>query len=144
MSPRTQHLSTVVQLPRQGRCLAFAATTTTAWVDLKAEVASASAVTGRAGRPWCGCFVAIQADGADVYVALTTGNASPANDLDPATNSANSSTPGTEVCMKIPDGQTIHTWIEEGSARYLAHRTGSGSGQIRIWPSSRKENFNLE
>ena len=81
---------------------------------------------------------------ADVYVALTTGAASPANDLDPTTDSADSETPGTEVGMKIPDGQTVHVWIEEGTYRYLAYRTASGSGQIRLWPSSRKELFGLD
>lgn len=141
---RAQHLSNVVQLPRQGRILALASTTTTAWIDTQAEVSAAGAVSSRPGKPWCGGFVAIQADGADVYVALTTGNASPANDLNPATNSSSAASPGTAICMKIPDGQTVHVWIEEGSHRYLAHRTASGSGQIRLWPSSRKELFGLD
>lgn len=141
---RAQHLSNVVQLPRQGRILCFATGTTTDWIDTQAEVAGAGSVAARPGKPWCGGFIAIQADGADVYVALTTGAASPANDIDPTTDSADSETPGTEVGMKIPDGQTVHVWIEEGAYRYLAYRTASGSGQIRLWPSSRKELFGLD
>ena len=72
---RAQHLSNVVQLPRQGRILCFATGTTTDWIDTQAEVAGAGSVTSRPGKPWCGGFIAIQADGADVYVALTTGAA---------------------------------------------------------------------
>lgn len=143
MGSRVQHLSQSVQLPKQGLCLAFATSTTTAWVDLQAEVTGASAVSGRKGRPWCGGFVAIQAESADCYVALTTGNASPANNLTPATNSADSATPGTAASMVIPAGQTVHAWIEEGAYRYLAYRTASGTGRLRLWPSSRKELFNL-
>ena len=144
MGSRVQHLSQSVQLPKQGLCLAFSTSTTTAWVDLQAEVTGAGAIAGRTGKPWCGGFVAIQADGADCYLALTEGAASPDNDLDPATDSADSATPGAVACMLLPAGQTLHAWIEQGKARYLAYCTASGTGRLRLWPSSRKELFGLD
>lgn len=143
-SSRVQHLSQSVQLPKQGLCLAFASLDTTAWVDLQAEIDGASAIAGRPGKPWCGGFVAIQAEGSDLFVALTTGAASPDNDLDAAGVSTASDDPEANVGMMIPAGQTVHAWIEEGTYRYLAFVNRSGeSGFVRLWPSSRKELFNL-
>lgn len=142
MTTRSQRLAALVQLPRQGLTLSVESTATTAWVDLQAEVDDLN-IGGRPGQPWCGCFLALQADGGDVYIALTKGAASPDNDLDVSAFSAGAGNPDVNGGMRIPDGQVVHAWVEAGHYRYLAHATATGSATLRIWPSSRQELFGL-
>lgn len=140
MGSRTHHLSTVVQLPRQGRMLAFATSDTCAFLDLSAEMPWG--VGERPMTPWRGCYVAIQAEESDVFVVLakTTGTGIAAAEVSAAADS-----PQEDVGMMIPAGQTIHAWIEEGAWKYLAYVCRSGeTGKIRLWPSSRRELFGLD
>lgn len=140
MGSRTHHLSTVVQLPRQGRMLAYATSSTCDFIDLAAEMPWG--VSDRPITPWRGCYVAIQAEESDLFVVLakTTDMDILATGVSTADND-----PEENVGMMIPAGQTIHTWIEEGAWKFLAFVTRTGeTGYIRLWPSSRRELFGLD
>lgn len=76
-------------------------------------------------------YVSVQADGANVYFAL-----SPTNDV--ALVVSGTGSPGATACVLIPDGQT-HTFLYTAEDyRYLSYITASGTGSIRVWASSPK------
>lgn len=129
---RIASMAAAIEPPRQGKLACVATGTSTAFWDLQAKIGGEYL--------WCGRFVSLQADGADCYVALTTAAASPGNDLDPATTSE-ADVAESECCVRIPDGQTLTLLIDGETSpwRYLAHRTASGSGLLRFWPSSKRE-----
>lgn len=82
MTSRAEQLAAEITPPRQGEQIALASTTTTAFFDLRTPL---TAVAGDQSTPFCGRFITVEAEGGDVYVAVTKGNASPANDLNPST-----------------------------------------------------------
>lgn len=135
MGTRVQALAAEITPPRQGEQIALASTTTTAFFDLRTPL---TATPGDMSTPFCGRFLTLEAEGGDVYIAVTKGNASPANDLNPATTGI---APAAGMCTRIAAGTSKTFWADGASSdwRYLAHRTASGTGTLRIWPSSRPE-----
>lgn len=126
---RLAALAAQVEPPRAGQVAVVASGTDTAWFDLQAEVSGE--------RVWCGRYVDLQAEGADLYVALTK---TAALELDP-TATGTATAPPADGCMMIAAGGSV-TWFlpsETSDWRYLAFCTASGTGKLRLHPSSRRE-----
>lgn len=126
---RMGHLAVVIEPPLVGKVGVVATSSTTAYFDLQAEVAGQ--------RLWCGRFLDVEAETEDVYFALTQDTSTA---LDPsATGSA--AAPPAAGCRMIPAGM-MRTFAVPGETspwRYLAYRTASAAGRLRIAPSSRRE-----
>ena len=126
---RVGHLAAAIEPPFAGKVGVVATSTTTAYFDLQAEVSGE--------RLWCGRFLDLEAEGADCYVALTQ-NTSTA--LDPAATGT-ATAPPAAGCRRVPVGdlRMFLSPTETSAWRYLAYRTASGAGTLRIAPSSRRE-----
>jgi hypothetical protein len=131
MPPSTEHLASNISPPRRGEIFVVATSTSTAWLDLDTSVTPLT--PGAAATPGYlyGRYVSVQADGAAVYVALT-------DDASTALVTTATGSPGTTTCVLIPDGQTLTFTIEKSDVdhRYLAYRTATGTGYLRVWASS--------
>lgn len=127
----TEHLASNVSPPRRGEIFVAAATSSTAWIDLHTTVTplGGSAIANYLHKR----YITVQADGANLYVALS-------NDATTALDSTANGVPGTATCVLIPDGQSQPFVLEtvEAEMQYLAFKTASGTGQIRVWASSPK------
>lgn len=126
---RVGHLAAAIEPPYAGKVGVVATSTTTAYFDLQAEVSGE--------RLWCGRFVDLEAGGADCYFALTQ---STSTALDP-TATGTAAAPPAAGCRVLPVGdlRTFLAPTETSAWRYLAYRTASGAGTLRIAPSSRRE-----
>jgi hypothetical protein len=118
--------------PRRGEVFVVATSTSTAWLDLRTSVTpvapSGAAVVKNA---LTARYINVQADGAALYVAVS-------NDNSTALDSTATGSPGTATCVLVADGQTL-SFIADGPAssfRYLAFKTATGSGVVRVWASS--------
>jgi hypothetical protein len=129
--------------PRRGQLLALAVTTSTQFVDLTTEVTIA-ALSNRKERIFCGKYLTLQAEDADVYVALS---ATSTGALVPATTSAvdgttKAPTPDVDLeeCLLIPAGTSIQFLMDGETTpyKYLAY-IGSAAGILRVYPSSPRE-----
>lgn len=117
--------------PFAGGIYAASATTTTAHVDLHATIvdpltkeSSPNYLTGR--------YLSVQADGGDLYVALTSGT----DTINPAAAGGNF---GSTNCIKIPQDQRLDLWVPMSVQRYLAFVTATGTATLRLWASSLKQ-----
>lgn len=129
--------------PKRGQLLALAVTTSTQFVDLTTEITIA-ALDSRKERLFCGKYITLQAEDADVYVALS---ATSTGALDPTTTSAvdgttKAPTPNVDLeeCLLIPAGTSIQFLMEGETTPYkfLAY-IGAAAGVLRVYPSSPRE-----
>lgn len=134
-------LAASVSMPKRGQLLALAATTTPAFVDLTAAIT----VDSKSERTFCNRYLTLQADGADMYLALSK---TATGTIDPATASAvdgTSKAPTPDVdgeeCVLLPSGQSMEILMEGPTTQYpyLTFRTSSSTGTLRVWPSSPQE-----
>jgi hypothetical protein len=123
------HLAAVIEPPLAGRVGVVATGTATAYFDLQAEV--------NGERLWCGRFVDLEAGGVECFFALTQDTSTT---LDPAATGT-ASAPPAGGCRPLPVGDVRSFAVpsESSTWRYLAYRTASGAGTLRIAPSSRRE-----
>lgn len=134
MGSRSESLAAILSPPVVGGVAAAASTTATAALDLWPSIPDPyqAGVTVRSyGK---NRMVTIQADGGDIYVALSSSNAGA---IDPTATSSGFT--GATQCIRIANGQE-RSFLLGGSAatRYLLHRTGSGTATLRAWASSPK------
>jgi hypothetical protein len=131
MPQSTEHLASNISPPRRGEIFVVATSTTCARIDLDTSVTPLT--PGSAATPGYlyGRYVSVQADGAAVYIALMDNNST-----DIVTTATGS--PADTGCVLIPDGQTMSFVIEKSDVdhRYLAYRTATGTGYLRVWASS--------
>ena len=125
--------------PKRGQLLALAVTTSTAWVDLTAAVT----VDSKSEKTFCNRYITLQADGGDVYVALTKAasgalDSTGTSSVDGTTKAPTSE--GTKECVKIPSGTSVEFLMDSETTayKYLAF-IGSASCVLRVWPSSPRE-----
>lgn len=127
---RVGHLAVAIEPPFAGKVGVVATSTTTAYFDLQAKTSSGEQL-------WCGRFIDLEADTADCYFALTQDTATA---LDPAATGT-ATAPPAAGCRRVPVGdlRMFLSPTETSTWRYLAYRTASGAGTLRIAPSSRRE-----
>jgi len=71
-------------------------------------------------------YLAIQADGAAVYVAIGVDNTV---DVDETAVGV----PATKGCAKIPDGAVLNIKPMASLHKFIAAKTSSGSAKLRVW-----------
>lgn len=123
-----------VLAPRKNQVVVQATSTTTAYIDLNTTITPAAPSGSLAQKSFYrGRYVTIQAESADVYIALVN---TTSDTLDPTATG----TPATGGCILIPANQEKSFLLEtdSGAWRYLAYRTATGTGKIRVWASSPK------
>ena len=133
------YVSGCVSPPRVGEILAKASSTTTASLDLKANVTPGATGAEKIIDYWRNRYLSIQADGGAIYAALSGDSA---DTLDPTNTAGTTAAPNVAACILVPDGQTLSLYIPGGENslyRYLLHRTASGTATLRVWASSPKE-----
>lgn len=130
MSSRIEELAATLSPPKRGRVYAVATSTTTARLDLDVTVAGVQ-------RYWRNRMLTIQVEGADLAIALVEAADAVITPADAGADSL----PHASSCAVIPAGQERTYWVEnEGNSfRWLAFRTVSGTGTVRIFASSPKE-----
>ncbi len=117
--------------PFEGGIYVASASTTTAFVDLHAAV-SDPFTKASIPKYLTDRYLSIQADGGDIYVALTVGTG---GSLSPAAAGGNF---GATNCIKIPQDQRLDLWIPVSPLRYLGFVTANGTATLRLWASSTK------
>lgn len=129
----TQHALDRLGPPR-GATRAYATSTSPKAIDLQADFPVAASVAIRAGAFLAnGVYWTIAAYDADCYfVTQTDSNVSGGNAIAPAALDA--TTPA-QQCFRLPAGTSTEIRTR-GGERYLQVATLSGTGQVRIYPSS--------
>jgi hypothetical protein len=89
-----------------------------------------------------GVAIEIHAEGADLYVAVGPTNAITANPAAVGTAVAVGGTPIAGLCARIPVDQSKRFYLGPNE-KFLAYRTGTGNGTIRIEANSDGSFWNL-
>lgn len=122
-----------VSLPLRGTIWSDDTSTTDQYFDVEQTVTDP--VTSEAKKAFFrGRYVTIQALSADVYLQFTDDN------TDTITPTAAAGDLAAANCLVIPAGQDRSFYLPRGGGtvnfRYIVYRTASGTGSIRIYPSS--------
>jgi len=118
--------------PFEGGIYVASASTTTGFVDLHATLNNEPFTKASIPKYLTDRYISIQADGGDIYIALTTGTG---GSLSPAAAGGNF---GATNCIKIPQDQRLDLWIPVSPLRYLGFVTANGTATLRLWASSTK------
>jgi len=135
MSDSIERAAADVALPFRGTIWSDDTSTTDQYFDL--DQAVTNPLTGISETKFFrGRYITIQALAADVYLACVDTNA---RTLTPTAAAGDLAAAN---CIVIPAGQDRSFYVPHGGQttnhRYLAYRTASGTGSLRIWASSRR------
>lgn len=130
MSSRIEELFAALSPPKRGEVYAVDTSTTQADLDLDAKV-------GAVQRYWRGRMLTIQVSGADLMVAMIARS----GDTIDSTANGEAGVPHANSCAVIPAGEERTFFVGGNGAplRYLAWKTTSGTGRVRIFAASPKE-----
>lgn len=121
-----------VSPPMRGGVFSDATSTADQYLDLDAAVTDP--VTSVSTPAWLrGRYVSVMALTEDLYIQLTSANNTT------MTPTAEAGDWAAANCIPVAAGTVMQMFIPKAgktNLRYLAYRTASGTGSVRIWPSS--------